>query len=48
MNCRPKLWKRFVDDILAMVKEGSVQQLMDHQGGTAAICLNLNFRSNSP
>ena len=34
LNCRPKLWKRYVDDVLEIVKEGSVQQLTDHLNQT--------------
>ena len=29
-DCRPKLWLRYVDDILEVVKKDSVQQLTDH------------------
>ena len=28
--CKPRLWKRYVDDILEIIKRGSVQQLTDH------------------
>jgi len=27
VNCRPRLWKRFVDDTLEVIKRGSVTQL---------------------
>ena len=30
VNCRPRLWKRFVDDTLEMIKGGSVTQLTEH------------------
>ena len=30
VNCRPRLWKRFVDDTLEVIKRGSVAQLTEH------------------
>ncbi|XP_072028073.1 uncharacterized protein [Amphiura filiformis] len=30
LNCRPKLWLRYVDDILEVIQRDSVQQLTDH------------------
>jgi len=30
VNCRPRLWKRFVDDTLEVIKRGSVTQLTEH------------------
>ena len=30
IECRPKLWKRYVDDVLEVIKDGQVQQLTDH------------------
>ena len=30
LACKPRLWKRYVDDILEIIKRGSVQQLTDH------------------
>jgi len=30
VNCRPRLWKRFVDDTLEVIKRGSVTQLIEH------------------
>jgi len=30
LDCKPKLWKRYVDDILEVVKVGQTQQLTDH------------------
>ena len=29
MYCRPKLWLRFVDDVLEIVRKDSVQKLTD-------------------
>ena len=29
-NCRPRMWKRYVDDILEVIKTGMTQQLTDH------------------
>ena len=34
LNKKPKLWKRYVDNVLELVKEGSVQQLKDHLNQT--------------
>ena len=30
VNCRPRLWKRFVDDTLEVIKRGSVTQFTEH------------------
>ena len=30
LDCKPKLWVRYVDDILEIIKKSSVQQLTDH------------------
>ncbi len=30
LDLKPMLWKRYVDDILEFVKEGTVEQLNDH------------------
>ena len=30
MDCRPKLWLRYVDDVLEIVRKDSVQKLTDH------------------
>jgi len=30
LNCRPRLWNRFVDDTLEVIKRGSVTQLTEH------------------
>ncbi|XP_072025169.1 uncharacterized protein [Amphiura filiformis] len=30
VNCQPRLWKRYVDDVLEIVKKGSVEQLTSH------------------
>ena len=30
MNCRAKLWLRYVDDVLEIVRKDSVQKLTDH------------------
>ncbi|XP_066300839.1 uncharacterized protein [Branchiostoma lanceolatum] len=30
VNCTPKLWKRYVDDVLELLKRGAEQQLTDH------------------
>ena len=30
MDCRPKLWLRYVDDVLEIVKKDGVQKLTDH------------------
>ena len=29
-SCKPRLWKRYVDDILEIVKNDGIQQLTDH------------------
>ncbi len=29
-ECKPRLWKRYVDDILEIVKKGSTERLTDH------------------
>ena len=29
-NCRPKLWRRYVDDVLEVIKGGTTQKLTDH------------------
>ena len=31
--CKPKLWKRYVDDILEIIKRGKVEALTDHLNG---------------
>ncbi|XP_072030495.1 uncharacterized protein [Amphiura filiformis] len=30
VNCQPRLWKRYVDDVLEIVKKGSAKQLTSH------------------
>jgi hypothetical protein len=30
ITCKPKLWKRYVDDILEIIKKGTTQQMTDH------------------
>ena len=30
ISCRPRMWKRYVDDILEVIKTGMTQQLTDH------------------
>ena len=30
IDCKPKLWKRYVDDILEIIKRGKVEALTDH------------------
>ena len=30
ISCRPRMWKRYVDDILELIKTGMTQQLTDH------------------
>ncbi|CAH1245971.1 Hypp7618 [Branchiostoma lanceolatum] len=30
VNCTTKLWKRYVDDVLELLKRGAEQQLTDH------------------
>ena len=30
MDCQPRLWKRYVDDVLEIIKKGQVQALTDH------------------
>ena len=30
VNCQPRLWKRYVDDVLEIVKKGSAEQLTSH------------------
>ncbi|XP_072018559.1 uncharacterized protein [Amphiura filiformis] len=30
MECKPKMWKRYVDDILEIIKKGTTQQLTEH------------------
>ncbi|KAH3700158.1 hypothetical protein DPMN_075128 [Dreissena polymorpha] len=30
ITCAPKLWKRYVDDILEIVRKGHVNQLTEH------------------
>ncbi|XP_072043299.1 uncharacterized protein [Amphiura filiformis] len=34
MDCRPILWKRYVDDVLEIIKEGSVEKLTEHLNQT--------------
>ena len=33
IDCKPKLWKRYVDDILEIIKRGKVEALTDHLNG---------------
>ena len=33
IDCKPKLWKRYVDDILEIIKSGKVEALTDHLNG---------------
>ena len=33
IDCTPKLWKRYVDDILEIIKRGKVEALTDHLNG---------------
>ncbi|XP_035658161.1 uncharacterized protein LOC118403535 [Branchiostoma floridae] len=30
VNCRPKLWKRYVDDIMEIIRQGTQHELTDH------------------
>ena len=30
LDCRPHLWKRYVDDVLEIINKGQVQLLIDH------------------
>ena len=30
LDCRPRLWKRYVDDVLKIINKGQVQSLTDH------------------
>jgi len=30
VECKPKLWKRYVDDVLELIKKGQVRNLTDH------------------
>ena len=30
MECKPKFWKRYVDDVLELIKKGQVRKLTDH------------------
>ncbi|XP_072022566.1 uncharacterized protein [Amphiura filiformis] len=30
MECKPKMWRRYVDDVLEVIKKGTTQQLTDH------------------
>ncbi|KAI8512067.1 hypothetical protein Bbelb_111670 [Branchiostoma belcheri] len=30
VNCKPKLWKRYVDDVLELLRKGAEQELTDH------------------
>ena len=30
IDCKPKLWKRYVDDILEIIKRGKVEARTDH------------------
>ncbi|CAH1244343.1 Hypp7269 [Branchiostoma lanceolatum] len=34
VTCRPKLWKRYVDDVMEVVKRGAQQELTDHLNNT--------------
>ena len=34
IDCRPKLWKRYVDDVLEIIKDGKVKQLTHHLNQT--------------
>ena len=34
IDCRPKLWKRYVDDVLEIIKDGKVDQLTHHLNQT--------------
>ena len=33
IDCKPKLWKRYVDDILEIIKRGKLEALTDHLNG---------------
>ena len=33
IDCKPKLWKRYVDDILEIIKKGKVEALTGHLNG---------------
>ena len=33
IDCKPKLWKRYVDDILEIIKRGQLEALTDHFNG---------------
>jgi len=30
VECKPKFWKRYVDDVLELIKKGQVRNLTDH------------------
>ncbi|XP_072033394.1 uncharacterized protein [Amphiura filiformis] len=34
MNCRPRMWKRYVDDVLEIIRKGEVDNLTDHLNKT--------------
>ena len=34
IDCRPKLWKRHVEDVLEVINKGSVDQLTNHLNQT--------------
>jgi len=31
VECKPKFWKRYVDDVLELIKKGQVRNLTDHK-----------------
>ena len=33
IDCKPKLWKRYVDDILEIIKREKLEALTDHLNG---------------
>ena len=34
ITCRPRLWKRYVDDVLEVIRKGEVDRLTDHLNQT--------------
>jgi hypothetical protein len=45
-TCKPRIWKRYVDDILAVVPSGCVQELNDHLN-TLDITGNIKFTNET-
>jgi len=46
VECKPKFWKRYVDDVLELIKKGQVRNLTDHK--TTLTPLILLATSSSP